>query len=1008
MAVISLPQTLKMQKRKAPYIVFIALAVASLLMAGLPSPVLADANSTIVGTLEVNASVENIAVYANFSGDDNTNNSAVLEYRPSGGSWITITPFTVDRRSQWCYYNGDLHETVWVDNIWANQYRAIIFWLTPNTEYEVRVTFSDADGVSGTNPVSGSVTTMREDPISAGSTYYVAKTGNDTMGDGSSGNPWLTIQHAVDNISAGDTIKVRSGTYAEEVEIFNFDGTNDNWTILEANDPDNKPTIDGESTRGHNIRIYDCDYLAIRNINCQDPDVDGDGRNILIDHNSNYTIIDSCALDEPGSAWASSGVLIRDGIDHGEPCTHGIIKNCAMTCNDTRTQKFGVFFWGNHTNWSIYDCTINGEGFKDGIGGSGYQEMYCHDNVFRNPWDDGIEIEGENVNVALWGNKTFNTRTDAFQYMAVGMAPISVGPYYLFRNLFAGYSDCGLKIGNSSQAYCYLYHNTIYTTTYSEGLGAYGNNNLVNNIIGRNNIIYVGKYVIDSSAQETGWNTGWDFNYNDMLSMSDTHFSKWDCTADNRQQNWEEYKAATGFDANGISADPLFLDTTVEDYSLQSSSPCRDVGVVLPGFNDADSPWPYQGSAPDIGTYEFTSGASPGPLHHITITPASVTLEVGLTQQFTATGYDQNNNVINGISFTWSVVDPDAGSIDGTAEFTAGTVTGTYTDVVKAEADSTAGFASVSITVNPPNNAPVAEDDAYSVEENTTLNVAAPGVLANDSDVDGDLLTAVLVSDVSNGSLTLNADGSFSYTPAPDYSGSDGFTYVANDGTDDSNIASVSIAVTGLTATFGLNSGDRTYEDGADWLEAMRFQCPENGSVIKLELLFYDDSPHGNVRMGVYEDDNGAPGNLLLDAGTTVVADGWVEISGLSLAVTQNTYYWLSFCMSDQNGIRYQSGQVADSLVWKTHSYGPFPDPFGDLDGADNIQYVMRATYTVEEDLNKPGDANGDGNVDGLDITKVERIIMGLDDPTPGADANGDDNINTLDITQIELIIMGS
>jgi len=54
-----------------------------------------------------------------------------------------------------------------------------------------------------------------------------------------------------------------------------------------------------------------------------------------------------------------------------------------------------------------------------------------------------------------------------------------------------------------------------------------------------------------------------------------------------------------------------------------------------------------------------------------------------------------------------------------------------------------------------------------------------------------------------------------------------------------------------------------------------------------------------------------------------------------------------------------------------------------------------------------PGDANGDGNVNALDITKVERIIAGLDAQTPGADANQDGNINALDITKVELIIAG-
>jgi VCBS repeat-containing protein len=83
----------------------------------------------------------------------------------------------------------------------------------------------------------------------------------------------------------------------------------------------------------------------------------------------------------------------------------------------------------------------------------------------------------------------------------------------------------------------------------------------------------------------------------------------------------------------------------------------------------------------------------------------------------------------------------------------------------------------------------VADDDSYTVAEDNVLTVAAPGVLGNDTDSDGDALTALLVSDVSNGSLTLNTDGSFTYTPTPGFSGSDSFTYVANDGTADSAVA---------------------------------------------------------------------------------------------------------------------------------------------------------------------------------------------------------------------------
>jgi hypothetical protein len=54
-----------------------------------------------------------------------------------------------------------------------------------------------------------------------------------------------------------------------------------------------------------------------------------------------------------------------------------------------------------------------------------------------------------------------------------------------------------------------------------------------------------------------------------------------------------------------------------------------------------------------------------------------------------------------------------------------------------------------------------------------------------------------------------------------------------------------------------------------------------------------------------------------------------------------------------------------------------------------------------------PGDGNGDGTVNALDITKVERVIVALDTETPGSDANGDGNVNAMDITRIELIIAG-
>src|SRR5439155_894991 len=107
---------------------------------------------------------------------------------------------------------------------------------------------------------------------------------------------------------------------------------------------------------------------------------------------------------------------------------------------------------------------------------------------------------------------------------------------------------------------------------------------------------------------------------------------------------------------------------------------------------------------------------------------------------------------------------------------------GTDSFIYKAsDGQAQSGVATVTITVTPVNDAPVAaNDDTYTTPEDTQLTVSAPGVLANDTDADGDTLTAVLVSGPSHGTLTLNADGSLVYMPALNFNGTDTFTYKAS------------------------------------------------------------------------------------------------------------------------------------------------------------------------------------------------------------------------------------
>ena len=113
--------------------------------------------------------------------------------------------------------------------------------------------------------------------------------------------------------------------------------------------------------------------------------------------------------------------------------------------------------------------------------------------------------------------------------------------------------------------------------------------------------------------------------------------------------------------------------------------------------------------------------------------------------------------------------------------------------------------ATVTVSVSS-NTIPAAAGDTYEAVSKQPLTVAAvTGVLANDSDADGDPLTALLVSGTSSGALTLNTDGSLSYTSNAAFVGTDSFTYRANDGTDDSNIATVTLTVIGNTPPMAAN-----------------------------------------------------------------------------------------------------------------------------------------------------------------------------------------------------------
>ncbi len=145
-------------------------------------------------------------------------------------------------------------------------------------------------------------------------------------------------------------------------------------------------------------------------------------------------------------------------------------------------------------------------------------------------------------------------------------------------------------------------------------------------------------------------------------------------------------------------------------------------------------------------------------------------------------------------------------SADGSCIYTpAAGFTGTDSFTYMAN-DGTLNSAPAQVTVAVTSHKISAAADGYSTVQNKPLFVISPGVLINDADAQGHTLTALLTSPPSHGTLALNADGSFLYTPAAGFTGADSFTYTAGDGAEYSAAAKVTITVTSHELSAGADS----------------------------------------------------------------------------------------------------------------------------------------------------------------------------------------------------------
>ncbi|MFZ5755618.1 MAG: tandem-95 repeat protein [Pseudomonadota bacterium] len=297
------------------------------------------------------------------------------------------------------------------------------------------------------------------------------------------------------------------------------------------------------------------------------------------------------------------------------------------------------------------------------------------------------------------------------------------------------------------------------------------------------------------------------------------------------------------------------------------------------------------------------------------------------------------------------------------------------------------GTATVNISVASVNNAPVAVANSYSTNEDTTLNVTTVGtlgngVLANDTDADSPSLTASVVANVSYGSLTLNSNGTFSYTPSLNYNGPDSFTYRAYDGFDYSNTVTVSLTVNAVNDAPTLSGlPNRTVTETS----AMT-------SIAAADVLYFGDVD--NVSGFTWSFSGDVPGGMAIDGSTGAVT--YTPGEDVVPPSASSIDYDVTVQVTD-------AGSLSATDVFRV-TINKLDDD-GDLvaDYNDNCVYEANASQAdndndgADGDNDSPYDADGgdacDTDDDNDTISDLAELANGLDpndDSDAGLDLDGD------------------
>ncbi len=459
----------------------------------------------------------------------------------------------------------------------------------------------------------------------------------------------------------------------------------------------------------------------------------------------------------------------------------------------------------------------------------------------------------------------------------------------------------------------------------------------------------------------------------------------------------------TGPGGDGHLGDVEFLQAaTIHDLAIGSGALAHGSALTLTG----------QGrvlGTVNANTLTIAAGASLDLVHQqgfgSLVNGGSVTLAAGipltLTGNYTQTGSGVLRIAVSEQNTVGTIAVGGTATLDGTLQVTAsGTLPEPIELVLMTFGAKSGAFSTVqlptlpagqtilfdatgetelllALNTTPLNSAPVAMTDSYTTAEGTPLVITALGVLTNDTDANHDPLTAVLVSEPAHGNLTLNANGSFTYTPNADFNGTDSFTYKANDGTADSNIATVNLTMTAVNDTpVAVPDTLTVMEDTAETYTAAQ--------------LVGNDTDVDSSSLAIESVTNGTGGTVVLNSNETVTFTPTANFNGqasFSYTVTDGDLTSAPATVT-VNVTAVNDGPVAQASTVTTNedqakTFAVTDFGFTDVEG-DSLASITISSLTL---------ASGDTlTLSGTDVTAGQTItaanIANLV-YTPAANANG-------------------